>query len=344
MNTENKIRIIKSTSNNPWYNLALEECLLNNIQENQVILYLWQNKDCVVIGRNQNPWKECRWNDMKAEGIKLARRLSGGGAVYHDLGNLNFTFLVDKKDYDLVKQLSVVLKAVRDQNINAEYTGRNDIVSDNKKFSGNAFYFNDMGALHHGTILINANFELLSKYLQVSKEKIISKGIESVKSRVVNLKEINPFVTVEKIEGSLMDAFIEIYSNKEIVTTIEYINPEDTDSSIVYSDEIKNLYNKYCSWKWIFGDSPKFDLNIEKRFPWGNIDMEVSLKKGIIDNIKVYSDSLEQNLILELSEILRNVPLKTDNIIKTIDEQMKCFNQVIISDIKNWLYQKLSEL
>src|SRR6056297_3762446 len=147
-------KIYHSTSFDPWHNLAFEEYLLNQVEENEVILYLWQNDNTGVIGRNQNAWKECRSELLAEEGGKLARRLSGGGAVYHDLGNLNFTFIMDKDNYNLKKQLKVILEAVRDQGIEAEFSGRNDLVVKSKKFSGNAFYFGSETAYHHGTILV----------------------------------------------------------------------------------------------------------------------------------------------------------------------------------------------
>lgn len=136
---EFKPEIIYSQSFNPWYNLALEEYLLNGVSDNEVILYLWQNDNTVVVGRNQNAWKECRCKLLEEEGGKLARRLSGGGAVYHDLGNLNFTFLMKDSLYDLKHQLNVILNAVKMAGIEAEFSGRNDLVVQGKKFSGNAF-------------------------------------------------------------------------------------------------------------------------------------------------------------------------------------------------------------
>ena len=128
-------RIIKSLSHDPWVNLAIEEHLLEQVTEDEVILYLWQNENTVVIGRNQNAWKECKHLDLEREGGKLARRLSGGGAVYHDLGNLNFTFIMNKKHYDLSKQLTVILQAVKKLGIKAEFSGRNDLVIEEKQFS-----------------------------------------------------------------------------------------------------------------------------------------------------------------------------------------------------------------
>ena len=172
--------ILYTDTFDPWLNLSVEEQLLNSVKPGQFILYLWQNHNTVVIGKNQNAWRECKTELLENEGGKLARRLSGGGAVFHDIGNLNFTFVVDRENYDLTKQVSVILNAVNSLGINAEMNGRNDLTVDKRKFSGNAFCFRKHGAYHHGTVLVNADMSKMARYLQVSKEKILSKGIQSV--------------------------------------------------------------------------------------------------------------------------------------------------------------------
>ena len=149
----NRLSYFISSSTNPYLNLAVEEYLLETVKPNQLILYLWQNERTVVIGKNQNAWKECRFQELEADGGHLARRLSGGGAVFHDLGNLNFTFLMPSGDYDLSKQMSVILEAVRSLGIDAQKSGRNDVTVDGKKFSGNAFCKRSKVKQHHGTLL-----------------------------------------------------------------------------------------------------------------------------------------------------------------------------------------------
>ena len=251
-------KVIRTSVFDPWWNLAVEEYLLNHVRKGQCILYLWQNQNTVVIGRNQNAWRECRTELLESEGGKLARRLSGGGAVYHDEGNLNFTFLMRREDYNFERQLDVILSAVKSLGIHAEKSGRNDITADGRKFSGNAFYFTKSSAYHHGTILVSSDLGKLSRYLQVSKEKIAGKGVASVQSRVVNLTELNPSVTVDAAANSLVAAFSDIYGYQPVISE----GSEDIDN-----EAVQKLRGKYASWEWRYGQTPRFDITMETRFP-----------------------------------------------------------------------------
>lgn len=167
-----KLYTIESGSLNPYLNMGLEEYLMYHTGREECILYLWQNERTVVIGRNQNAWKECQTEELEGDGGYLARRLSGGGAVFHDLGNLNFTFLVRKENFNVEKQTEVILRAVNSLGIHAEKSGRNDITVDGCKFSGNAYFRTGDYCYHHGTILLHADRELMEKYLHVSDKKL----------------------------------------------------------------------------------------------------------------------------------------------------------------------------
>ena len=192
----NKIKLYESNSLDPYLNLATEQHLMETVEEDACILFLWQNQNTVVIGKNQNAWKECRTTLLNEEGGVLARRLSGGGAVFHDLGNLNFTFLVPQAEYDLDRQFTVIKEAVNMLGLNTERSGRNDVLAEGRKFSGNAFYKNGKQAYHHGTLLVDVDMDKLGRYLNPSKAKLQAKGVDSVRSRVVNLKELNSQITI----------------------------------------------------------------------------------------------------------------------------------------------------
>ncbi len=322
-----KTSFVYSSSFDPWYNLALEEYLLNTVQPEEIILYLWQNDHTVVIGKYQNAWKECRCQLLEKDGGKLARRLSGGGAVYHDLGNLNFTFIMDRKLYDLEKQLQVILNAVQKQGIQAEFTGRNDITVEGKKFSGNAFCFLPNAVYHHGTLLINTDMSRLSQYLQVSQEKMQAKSIEcnSVQSRVVNLASLQNSITIASMMSNLKESFASLYGGD--LTPIQLNNKE----------EIDKLYNQYSAWEWRYGETPEFDISLSKRFIWGEIDMSLNVDEGRIIEAAVYSDAMDCSIIESLKHLLPGLPYKYDIIQKKIATELSTSNPEIAADINNWL-------
>ena len=319
--------LYRSLSHDPWVNLALEEYFMQQVQPEETILYLWQNDNTVVIGRNQNAWKECRHLELEREGGKLARRLSGGGAVYHDLGNLNFSFIMNMKHYDLSKQLNVVLQALRSLGMKAEFSGRNDLLIDGRKFSGNSYYFCKNNALHHGTILINSDLSKLSHYLQVSSEKIISKGIDSVQARVVNLSQISESLTISAVVQSMEESFGKMYGSATIETDVDR-----------YAFNIEHLVEKYSSWEWRFGNTPEFDVSFNHRFIWGEIEMGSCLKRGYIDFVKVFSDALEERLIRDIQQSLEGCSFRKDSMIERIIRvSSQSEDQQIINDIAQWL-------
>jgi len=279
---------------NPYQNLALEEYLLENVKPGQCILYLWQNARTVVVGRNQNCWRECRIQKLEEEGGFLVRRLSGGGAVFHDLGNLNFTFLVEKADYDVAKQLEVILQGVRKFGIDAEKSGRNDITIEGRKFSGNAFYRAGSKRYHHGTILIDVDTEELSKYLQVSKEKLAMKGVESVKSRVMNLKECNSEIDVPQMKEKLLEAFGEVYGGEL----------KEWQLLPKMAIEIQEKAAWFSSDLWKYGKSAPFEYEISHRFEWGDLCLQLAIEKGQVKEAGVWSDGMDAEFFPALSKAL----------------------------------------
>lgn len=295
--------IYSAPTGDGWLNLARDGCFLENNKKGDVILYFYVNKNAVIIGRNQNAWKECSIANMDADGVQLVRRHSGGGAVFHDNGNLNFSFITDEKHYDLNRQMRVILNAVSKLGLKAELSGRNDITVDGKKFSGNAFSLAKGNRSHHGTILVNADLAKLSNYLCVSKEKMRSKGIDSVRARVCNICELSSGLTVEAMRRLVIESFIEEYG-----AASEYI----FDGTALA--EVEERRERHASWEWRFGKTPQFDFETDKRFSFGDTQIYFNLRDGVIRETKVYSDCLDTKLTTEIENALTGVHFRKEEI------------------------------
>jgi len=334
-----EILVIHAESVAPWYNLAVEEYLLDSVTEYQFILYLWQNRNTVVIGKHQNPWKECRTRLLEAEGGCLSRRISGGGAVYHDLGNLNFTFVMSRNAYNLEKQLDIILKAVRNLGIPSGKNSRNDLTVNGGKFSGNAFCFRRKSVYHHGTILVSCDLEKMAKYLEPSPENIRSKGIESVRSQVANLSEYYPGLTVNRMKQELIREFTKAYTEAGSDAAPLMRSSGSLDQAV-----IRQLECKYASWEWRYGEAPKFDLEISTHFSWGEIGIGLKLEKGIIREATVYADAIDAAFIGTLAEALKGTAFQGPKMAECIrhlnPDHTDQTGRSMQDDIANWLLMK----
>lgn len=303
-----RLQIYESEGFDPYRNLAIEQHLLETVESGCCLLYLWRNERTVVIGRNQNAWAECRTALLSEEGGKLARRLSGGGAVYHDRNNLNFTFLMREEDYDLPRQLSVIRRACAVCGIETEISGRNDLLAQGRKFSGNAFYHHEGRAYHHGTLLVDVDGEAMKRYLSPSKAKLEAKGVESVRSRVVNLRELNPALTVDMLKAAMKQAFSEVYGL-----------PLDLPP-VIDEARVKGLSAHYASDAWLFGQKLPFTFHCESRFLWGGIELQIRADRGVITDAKVYTDAMDDGLADKLKAALTGCSLQIDAIAQTLRE------------------------
>lgn len=281
-------KLIISNTNNPFFNIALEKELFENIKDNERILYLWQNDKTVVIGRNQNPFLECNVKKLLDDGGYVARRLSGGGAVYHDLGNLNFTFISKNVDSDIKNQTELIIDAVSKFGITSESSGRNDILASGKKYSGHAFYEEDDKCFHHGTLLLNIDTDYLELILNPSELKLKSKGISSVKQRVVNLNTINSGINTVNMMDSLKLSFEKYYGEFSSVQTYDQNN------------YIPKYFELFSDGTWIYGESPQYDVVKEIKSEEGNFKFCFDVKDGAIQTVKIYTDSI---LNINLSKI-----------------------------------------
>ena len=324
-----RLSYILSDQTIPYKNIALEEYLLWNVEEKECILYLWQNRRTVVIGVNQNPWKECHVKEIEQDGGFLARRLSGGGAVFHDLGNLNFTFLVREEDYNLERQLDVIIHAVAKFGIHAERSGRNDILTDGKKFSGNAFLNLRGHCYHHGTLLMDVDMANLSRYLNVSHAKLQSKGVDSVRSRVINLKELAPAMTIATLQNALIEAFGEVYGG----------TPVQLSSGRVDQVQVEHAAEKFASWEWRLGRKLPFTAEYNNRFEWGDLTLQFCVEGGTIKDAIAYSDGMEPDFIKAIGVALKDVVFSSTEInkkIKQLSETEPVSNEILM-DITNFI-------
>lgn len=315
-------------SNDPWRNLAAEEMMFLAPQSGMT-LYLWQNANTVVIGRNQNAWKECRAELLEREGGKLARRTTGGGAVYHDLGNLNFTFVCAREHYDLARQTGVILAAVKSLGVNAAFSGRNDLVTaDGAKFSGNAFRFSQTAAMQHGTLLVSSDFEKLSRYLAPSPEKLRAKGVESVRARVVNLAGLSSHIDVAAVRTAVCEAFLNEYG-------VYQTHPV----CALDGERMQSLYARNASWEWRMGATPRFDLSFETRFSWGSLEVQLALEEGRILEAAVFSDAMDEAFIASLAPALQGARLAGEALAARI-EALDCENVEMAAEIAAWFRTK----
>lgn len=295
------IHLIIGNQYNPHLNLAVESSLLDEGDDNVVTMFLWKNQQTVVYGYNQNPFTECNVELLLSEGGFAARRRTGGGAVYHDLGNLNFSFVANKKHYDVAKQMSVIQKALEIFGLKTEVSGRNDILFDGRKFSGNAFGIYKDRRLHHGTILIKTDGEKLAKYLKVNPAKLQKHGVKSVASRIINLSEVAD-ITSDSIIPYLSKAFEEVYEAKA----------EVIDFNDLITDKMLKTRDLFASDEYLFGKWRNFHAKKSAQFAWGlvELDMQINEEKGIIESVSIASDGLEPDLIDETEQLLIGASIK----------------------------------
>ncbi len=332
-----------SETTDPFANIACEEALMDAVQPGEYLLFLWQNAHTIVIGRNQNAWKECRVAEFEEDGGTIARRLSGGGAVYHDTGNLNFTFIAADEDYDLAMNMQVICDAVRSFGLEAELSGRNDVTIDGAKFSGNAFYRSSGRRCHHGTLMIDVDTAKLARYLNPDPKKLASKGVDSLRSRVANLSDLCPRITVESLSLALIEALTtacgkpvpsEVSLPESAMLSAHVAASTDGQTARVASPahiatpappflparflspaqpfptkrldeaDVQARVARLSAWEWRFGRAIPFTHAFGERYAWGNLDVELVVNRGVIDTARISSDALDAELIAGLASAL----------------------------------------
>lgn len=278
---------------NPYRNIAVEMQLMEICRSDELIFYLWSNRNTVVIGRNQNAFAETDVEALEADGGYLARRYTGGGAVYHDEENLNFSFITPSGLHDKKKQSEVIIRAVGKLGVRAELSGRNDIECEGRKFSGNAYLNRNGKSLHHGTLLIAADLAKMQKYLNVKNSKMEAKGVKSVRSRVVNLSELCA-VNKEILTANLLAAAEEVYGVKVLPLNAERFNLSKLEA------EQRKLSCK----EWIYGRNFDNYALFSHTYSWGRADVRYRIKEGRVADFKVYSDTLEADTLTQAEQLI----------------------------------------
>lgn len=310
------MKYVENFSNDPRYNLAFEEYCFKSLPVEEDYVILWINGPAIIVGKNQNTLEEVNIDYVKENHIEVVRRITGGGAVYHDLGNLNFSIIKNKgenKKIDFKRYNIPILNALERLGIECELSGRNDMTIDGKKFSGIAQSIWRNRALNHGTLLFDTELDVLSKALNVKQDKIISKGIKSVRSRVTNIKDfLEKDTTIESFRDILLKYIFEFEG--EVPVKYELSDKENS--------EIDELFNeKYATWDWNYGYSPKFNYKNYKKFPFGAIEVRMDIKKGIVEDCKFYGDFFGSANVEKLEETLTGKSYNEESIMPLLEEK-----------------------
>ncbi|PRO88961.1 lipoate--protein ligase [Lactiplantibacillus pentosus] len=290
-------------------NLATEQYLMNNVDFDEPLVLFYYEEPCIIVGRNQNTLEEINADYVREHHITVTRRLSGGGAVYQDLGNLCFSFVVDSDSQefgDFKTFTKPIIDALHDMGATtATVSGRNDLLVDGKKFSGNAMYSRNGKTFSHGTLMLNVDLNVVPQALTVPTDKIASKGIKSVRSRVTNLR---PYlapeyqnITVPEFQDALLKELFHVDSLDQIADKEYHVTPEQQKAI----DKIYEDY--YANWDWVYGKSPEFPVKRRQHFDMGTIDARIKVDDGLINNIKFYGDFFGSGNVQDIEAALNGV-------------------------------------
>ena len=282
----------------PYVNQGLEKALVDLALPGELILYLWQNQRTVVLGRHQNPWRECDLDRLEQDGGWLARRISGGGAVYHDQDNLNFSFILSREDYDLPRQQKIVLQALRGLGLAAELSGRNDVLAAGRKLSGHAFWQGKSACLHHGTLLLQADGARMSAYLRPSAQKLAAKGVASVASRVAGMRDFLPGLSLDQVKTALIETAGQVWQ-----VPARPFDQQRLDQGVLDKNQAF-----FADPAWRLAQPTPGNWYRERRFPWGELQLSLDIREQSISRVQVYTDALDESLPEGIIQALSGCP------------------------------------
>lgn len=300
------MKLIRWYNLDAYYNLAAEEYVFTSLDREQEYLLLWQNQNAVVVGKHQNTIEEINNAYVKEHGVQVVRRLSGGGAVYHDLGNLNYSFIVNAPMgvYNFRELCQPVADTLIRLGVHVEFSGRNDLVIDGKKISGNAQFIRRGRILHHGTLLLHSDLDRISKVLVGKDDRITSKGIKSVRSRVTNICEYLPGITVDAFQSHLEETLL-----SRNLTVYEF-----SKADLAAISALRN--SKYATWEWNYGYSPEYDIKKDRRLANSDLSIYIKVQKGVIQTIRIRGNFFGD--VEEIEQSLHNVNFCEEDVRETL--------------------------
>lgn len=335
-----KLKVFLSDSLNPHLNLATEEWIFHNLDPSMQVLFLWRNQETVVIGRNQNPWSECNLAKMKQDKVHLARRTTGGGAVFQDLGNTNFTFLSPKEAYKRENNVAVILGALKEFGIHGEASGRNDLLipfeDGPRKFSGSAYREKRDRAFHHGTLLLQANLTKLGQYLTPNPKKLQAKGKESVRARVANLSEISPDLKHERIVETVIRSFETFYGAQAEIETLNM-------QTLQQIPELKAQYESLSSFQWLYGHTLEFNHKMDEYLSLGFFELHFKVEEAVIRDLQIFTDSLHPQMIEDLTGAFRGQAYTGETVRRAIRQLKLQYTDIAagLQELEAWLCRQI---